>query len=101
MVNLRFWQWRPQAYKKRQDFKNHITTNAAAVALQPDELRLLLAMVDVYNLHHKRDLMLQLDYFAHYEPRLDVLTQHLRMSVPNFKEFRQMIGRIKRNLPNF
>ncbi len=101
MVNFKFWQWRPQGHRERQAFRNHITTNAAAPTLTPDQLRLLLAMVNVYDLRHKRDLMAQLEYFSYHEPRLDVLTRHLKMAVPNFREFKQMVGRVKRALPNF
>lgn len=87
--------------QRRKAFTNHIIANAAAVVLTPDELGLLLAMVQVYNLHHKKELMAQLEYFSYHEPRLDVLTRHLKMAVPNIKEFRKMEGRVKRALPNF
>lgn len=87
--------------QKRKAFTNHIINNAAAVVLTPDELGLLLAMVQVYNLHHKKELMTQLGYFSYHEPRLDVLTRHLKMAVPDFRKFKQMVGRVKKSLPNF
>ena len=90
--------------KERQAFKAHLQHNImpmGPIQLTADQAKLLYAMVDVYDLRHKRDLMLQLEYFSYHEPRLDVLTRHLKMAVPDIREFRKIEGRIKKALPNF